>query len=81
MGRNMASGIEVSDIALAAALLALDFQIKEVFGDRRKTFLFVAENEEHIRQATNDYQNRLLLVEPRRYAEELRALKTLIYNG
>ena len=73
--------VEVSDISLAAALCALGYKLKGVFGDRRKSFLFASEEGAGARQAINDYQNRLLRIEPRRYAEELRALKTLIFNG
>jgi hypothetical protein len=78
---NTAQAIEVSDIALAAALCASGFKLDYVWGDRRKTFVFIAENDEEIRKAMNDYQNRTLSVDARRYAEEMRQLKTLIFNG
>ena len=77
---NTTEAIEVSDIALAAALCASDFKLDSVLGDRRKTFVFVGDDDE-IRRAINDYQNRALPVDARRYAEEMRQLKTLIFNG
>lgn len=80
MKNNTTKAIEVSDIALAAALCASDFKLDCLRGDYRKTFVFTAEDGE-IRQAINDYQNRALSVDARRYAEEMRQLKTLIFNG
>ncbi len=72
--------VEVSDLALAAALCASDFILKGVSGNQRKVFLFVAKSEEGIRQKINDYHNRCLTVDARRYTEEMRMLKTLIFN-
>jgi hypothetical protein len=73
--------VEVSDIALAAALCASGFQLNAVHGDRRKTFVFSPDREADLRAAINAFQNRSLTVDARRYAEEMRQLKTLIFNG
>ena len=69
------------DLGCATALVTLGFELADIdrINPRRSLFLFTHSSE--IEQAARDYWSDNLTVNPRRYFDDLKMLKSRIYAG
>jgi len=69
-----------SDLCLCATLCCSGYAIEKVLRDNPKKVVFVIKKDKNLDNLTNKYFSHELNVEPLRFFEFLRELKTMIYN-
>ena len=77
---NVAKEKELSDIALVSYLACRDYKIKKIRKDREKSW-FCFEDTESLEKDIMAFLNREATVDPLRFSETLRNLKSLARQG
>jgi hypothetical protein len=71
--------IRISDFGTAAAILSCGFSIRCTDKDGRRVF-FVFDNSDELQKVIDDYRSGDLVVSARRYFENTKMLKDILYN-
>lgn len=70
---------KTADFGTAAAIMTCGFSIRRTDKDGRRVF-FVFDNSDDLQKVVDDYRSCDLLVSARRYFENTKMLKDILYN-
>lgn len=76
---NMNDYYSTSDLALATTI-SLNFSIKEMDKTNPRKAIFIFDRNKKLDEYINRYWRKEILVEPRQYFDQLKALKARIYE-
>lgn len=72
---------KTSDLGMAAALQEIGHQLIELDKTNPRRVVFIFNDSEELKQAISDWNSDKLQVNPRRYMDTLKHLKTRVYGG
>ncbi len=78
--RNPTDEFQTLDMGLVTALVHIGYPLKKIVPIDRKKVTFFFENADDLQAAIAAYHDGSLQVEPRKYFDDLKALKTRIHD-